>query len=336
MSDIFVAKSQSAEARVGPLHTITFVTSSEASIKTLLCDGMEMSSSDWYVPPIDKKAELDAYFGFSESDNWKVCSFFRTDDGANIQVRVIVIEAETPRIRPKAEGAFLGGLSIGFPLRNSDAREEKLRALGFPSVVGVKKMEFCSPEGEKYVSEEVHFVGPENLYALAVKRPDAFVPVGPLSEKADIGAPAYSAQCVKDCDAAIAFYRDVLGYEIRRDMTMKVGEKSGLKLRKGSDERFVQAFAPGSSSGYLVFLDHHQDRKLGDKLDNFGPPHRGLTMWSFPCKDIVDIDARAQCAGVKVLKPIAKNFSPFLPDSTSILLEDPNGFPIEIFQSAGM
>ena len=330
-ADIFVAESSSEDAIVGPLSTITYLTTDEDASYKMLVEGMGMTASDWYIPESIDRPELDIYFGFDDSDNWKVRRFYRDDDGANIQVRLIALEKDTPQIRPAVDGTYLGGLSIGFPLSDSDARETHMSELGFPSVIGVKRLEFSSPAGEKYVSEEVHFTGPENIYVLAVKRPDIFVPVGPLNEEAQIGAPAYSAVCVENCDACIAFYRDILGYEIRRDMTMEVGDNSGLKLRKGSSERFVQAFAPGSNSGYLVLLDHGQDRKRAEGISHFGPPNRGLTMWSFPSANILEVVTRAEQAGVKIRQPLRVSKSPFLPETDTIILEDPNGYPVEIY-----
>jgi len=331
LTDIFVAQSKPSEALVGPLHTIAYVTSDEANAVTILSKGMGLKASEWFSPSDAEKPNLDAYFGFESSENWKVCKVYRADNGANIQLRLFVVSRENPQVRPKVDGTYLGGLSIGFPLINTDKWEAHMRSLGFPSVVGVKRMEFSSPAGETYVSEEVHFTGLENVYVLAVRRPDVFVPVGPLNEDAEIGAPAYSAQCVEDCDAAIAFYRDVLGYEIRRDMTMEVGDNSGLKLRKGSSERFVQAFAPGANSGYIVLLDHGNDRKRADDIEGFGPPSRGLTMWSMPTSNIIEVRNRAEKAGIKCRHPLSATASPFLPNTDTIILDDPNGFPVEIF-----
>jgi len=329
--DIFVAQSRPEDAIVGPLSMITYITADEAGAYKLFVDGMGLQASDWYVPAASERPDLDAHFGFKSSDSWKCRYFFRTDEGQNIQIRLISCGSDYPQIRPKVDGTYLGGLSIGFPLSNSDTREVHMRSVGFPSVIGVKRLEFSSPSGETYVSEEVHFTGPENIYVLAVKRPDIFVPVGPINTEDEIGAPAYSAICVADCDAAIAFYRDILGYEIRRDMTMEVGDNSGLKLRKGSSERFVQAFAPGANSGYLVLLNHGEDKKHAQSVEHFGPPYRGLAMWSFPSSDIHEVAGRAKASGVTIKQGLKTMQSPFLPETDMLILEGPNGFPVEIY-----
>jgi len=330
-NDIFVPESLVEDAFVGPLSTITYVTADEETAVKLLVEGMGLEASDWYIPSDIEKPDIDAYFGFKSAEPWKAKLFFRTDEGQNIQIRLIVVDRAHLQIRPNIDGTYVGGLSIGFPLSNSDAREANMRSLGFPSVVGVKRLQFSSPTGDTYISEEVHFLGPENIYILGVKRPDIFVPVGPLNAMDEIGAPAYSAICTFDCDAAMGFYKDILGYEIRRDMTMQVGDNSGLKLHEGSTERFIQAFAPGSSTGYLVFLNHGEDAKVARGVNNFGPPNRGLSMWSFPSSNIAEVLYRANNAGVIIRQPLSAIKSPFLPDTDTLILEDPGGFPVEIY-----
>jgi len=330
-ADIFVAQSRKKDALVGPLSTITYVTADPDAAYRLLVDGMGLEASEWFVPTEFERPELDAYFGFETSDEWKMRRFFRSDDGQNIDVRLIAVDENKIQCRPEIDGTYLGGLSIGFPLSNSDAREARMRDLGFPSVVGVKRLKFSSPSGEKYTSEEVHFTGPDNVYVLAVKRPDIFVPVGPLNEEDEIGAPAYSAICVDDCDASIEFYRGILGYEIRRDLSMEVGDNSGLKLRKGSQERFVQAFAPGANSGYLVLLNHGEDAKRTKDVDNFGPPTRGLSMWSFPTENITKVLERAKAGNVKIRRPLMSIKIPFRSETDVVVLEGPSGFPVEVY-----
>lgn len=330
-ADIFVAQSSPDDALVGPLKTITYVTSDAAGTHALFTNGMDMKASDWFVPAGEDKARLSAYFGLAADEDWKARTYSGSGAGENIQIRVLLVDESHPQVRPQINGAYLGGLSIGYPMADTDAREAQMTKAGFPSIIGVKRLEFASPSGDTYVSEEVHFTGPENIYILGVKRPDIFVPVGPIDADANTAGPAYSAICVDDCDAAKGFYANVLGYEFRRDMAMKVGGNSGLDLREGSDERFIQAFAPGASTGYLVFLDHGDDRRVLDPKPNFGPPSRGLTMWSFPSKDLAQVHKRALAHGTQVISGPSNSGSPFLPSTETLVLRDPSGYPVEIY-----
>lgn len=329
--DIFIPESKPEDALVGPLNTITYVTSDPDSLHKALVEGMGLKSSKWFSPSGHEKAVLDAYLGFEEKDNWKTCLFYRDDEGANIQIRAIHVDEQTPMVRPELHGGYLGGATIGFPLRNTHEREKRMESVGFPSSVGVKGLEFTSPAGETYVSEEVHFPCVENIYLLGVNRPDIFVPVGPIQEDAEIGAGAYSAICVEDSEATKEFYSNVLGYEVRRDMSMSVGPRSGIGLTEGIPERFIQAFAPGASTGYLVFLDHAEHKRTPDPLPSLGPASRGLTMWSFPTKNLAEVHRRAVAANVEILHGPAPIESPFLPKTETILMKDPGGCPVEVY-----
>lgn len=330
-TDIFIPQSKPEDALVGPLNTITYVTSDEDAVSKIFIDGLGMTSSSWYAPVGEEKSVLDAYLGFKESDEWKTCRFYREDEANNIQVRVISVDDQKPLVRPELHGNYLGGATVGFPMSNTTDREKQMTSIGFPSSVGVKRLEFSSPTGETYVSEEVHFPAPENVYVLGVKRPDIFVQVGPVDEVSQIGGPAYSALCIPDSEAAISFYRDVLGYEIRRDMATTVGPRSGLGQEEGSAERFMQAFAPGSSTGYLVFLDHEKDKIECEPSPYLGPISRGISMWSFATRDIAEVHRRAVEANATIVHSPQIIESPFLPKTETMLLRDPGGYPIEIY-----
>jgi len=332
MSDIFVPSSSPEDALVGPLKTITYVTADPDGATKLLVDGMKLCASDWYVPDDHSNSTHGEYFGLNNEDKWKARHFSGEGAGANIQIRLISVDNTKGLIRPKVSGEFVGGLSIGFPVNHTEEHEKRLTALGYPSVVGVKRLEFTGPTGQTYISEEVHFPGPENIYILGVKRPDIFVPVGPMNNDLKLGAPAYSAVCTHDAEATIKFYRDVMGYEIRRDMKMTVGNNSGLLLKEGSDERFIQAFAPGSSTGYLVFLDHGDERKFGLPDKPLGPPNRGVCMWSFPSADIELFAERARANNAKILRDIDEVDSLFIGRQKTLMLEDPTGHPLEIYE----
>ncbi len=323
--DVFAPESSPADARVGPLHTVTFVTAYPESAERFFAAGLGLEASE-VVTLNDGQS---SYLGVPAGT--KAQRFSLPSAGRNSQVRVLHVNHDVPQIRAGIDGRYVGGLSIGFPMANLAARESIVNDAGFESVVGVKQIEFTSPDGVTYVSEEIHFIAPENVYVLGVKRPDGFRTVGPLDEAAGIGAPAYSAQCLADADAAIPFYRDVLGYEIRRDVDLTVAEPSGLNLNAGMRERFIQAFAPGATTGYLVFLDHYE-ANLAPPVSYVGPPARGVAMWSFPGSDIDDLCRRARDFGASILHEPGEHSSPFI-DRRSVMIEAPGGYPVEVFEA---
>jgi len=167
---------------------------------------------------------------------------------------------------------------------------------------------------------------------LGVKRPESFVQVGPIDPDTDIGAAAYSARCVQNLDSVKDFFSEVLGYEIRRDLAMEIGPKSGLRMQEGIPERFVQAFAPGAATGYAVFLEHG-----GQGIQNIdssvAPPNRGLVMWSFGTKDLESLFQKAQRAGVDFIQEPEQRVIPGLGSTSTMLMVDPDGFQIEVFET---
>ena len=57
------------------------------------------------------------------------------------------------------------------------------------------------------------------------------------------------------------FFKEVLGYEIRRDVEFEIDDNSAINIPQGIKERFIQGFSPGSSTGYIVLMDHGDDTK---------------------------------------------------------------------------
>jgi len=327
--DIFVPQSQSEDALVEQLHTVTYVTADKEGVQRAFVKGYGLNSSGWSCP---SDPVLSRYFGFS-NDKWEVCSFDRPGAGANVQVRAIYNPVKTSRVRHNCDGLIVGGATISFPKTDLYAHEKIMLDLGFESTIGVKEMEFQSPTGEVYTSAEIIYYAPENVYLLAVKRPDIFVPVGPSDPEKGLAGPAYSARCIADADKIIDFLKTVMGFEIRRDVVFPIGEKSAMLLPEGSEERFIQAFAPGSSTGYLVLMDHGDDNKFSE-APGLGTPQRGIVMWSFRTKNIDEVYKRALNVGAEIIHAPTDFGSLCLQSQKTLLLKDPGGFMIEFFESA--
>lgn len=330
--DIFIPESALEDALVEQLHTVTYVTAEKERVETLFREGYQLNSSGWEIPKGEEAQQLSDYFGF-DHQSWEMACFLKEGEGKNVQVRVLYSAEPAPLVREEYNGFITGGATLSFPKPDLYEHEKRMKALGFNSTMGVKEMEFQSPTGEVYISAEIIYLAPENIYVMGVKRPDIFVPVGPMDPSNGVGGGAYSARCVEDADAVNAFLQNVLGFEIRRDVVFEIGEKSALLLPEGATERFIQAFAPGSSTGYVVVMDHGKDNKPSRAL-TYGPPSRGLGMWSFKTKNIDEVFARAQSAGLKVLQEPTSLNSPFLGCSKVMLMHDPSGFPIEVFEVA--
>lgn len=322
-ADVFEPASSPDDAIVGPLHALTYVTAAGDALSEALTSGFELDCGDWH-------RDIDTDY-LNVPSGARARAFFRSEPHENVAIRVVDVDSSQAQVRPEVSGRFLGGLSIGFPMSDIEGRERRLKPLGIDSVIGRKELEFESPTGQVYTSAEIHFVGPENIYLLGVQRPEGMPPVGPLPDGAAIGAPAYSARCVSDPSAVSGFFADVLGFEIRRDVNLTVGDRSGLRLEPGSEERFIQLFAPGATTGYLVLLDHYE-ATLDSPASHPGPPNRGIGMWTFASRRYDDVLERVRRHSIEILAESASAGSPLLGSRRSIVLADPENFPIEILE----
>lgn len=329
-NDVFTLGEGAEPGLVGPLHTITVITADPGATHRFLREGIGLES--FAGGRAEGSQTTAGYLGIPADLPWSVRAYGRQGDESKpgSQVRVIGIEDAREVIRPEVNGRFVGGLSIGFAMDDLEKRETIMQEAGFASSVGVKSLQFAKPDGSTYVSQEIHFIGPEQILGLGVKRPNGFQPVGPLDPTSGVSGPAYSALCVPDADAAIAFFQQVLDLEVRRDVDLTVAQPSGLRLATGMKERFVQIFAPGSTTGYLVVLDHY-DENLASPASKPGPPSRGIVMWSFPTADLDAVKRRAEAAGATILAPPGQYDSPCLNGAESMIVQMPSGYPVELF-----
>ncbi len=328
--DIFQPQSSPDDALVEQLHTITYLTADKATVEQALRTGYKLDWTGWKKPKAPELDQLNSYFGLVGTD-WEMASFYAVGTGRNVGIRVIYSPEPADIVRDEYDGFLTGGATISFPKPDLYDHEKLMDSIGIKSTIGVKEMEFQSPTGEVYVSAEIVYFAPENIYLMAVKRPEIFVPVGPMDPDTEIGGAAYSARCVENADQVINFMHDVLGYEIRRDVEFEIGEKSALLMPQGAKERFIQAFAPGSCTGYCVIMDHG-DNNRPSTASSFGPPSRGIVMWSFRTKNLDEVIRRANSCDTRILKAPQFLDSPFLGSKRVVVLEDPSGFHIEVFE----
>ncbi len=330
MEDIFVPKSRPEDALVKQLHTVTYATAEPDRLRQILSEGFGLNPADELPHGDTHPASVSEHLGFSTSDAWGATILRKEGVGQNVQVRVLSVDTAQPQVRRDHSGRDLGVVTLSFPMKDLQAHEQHMTGLDVESTIGVKEMEFASPDGETYISAEILYKAPENVLLLGVKRPDVFVPVGPIDENTGLGGPAYSARCVADPDRMLQVLKDVMGFEIRRDAVFTIGERSGLMLPEGTQERFIQAFAPGAGTGYVILMDHFDVAR--QPAAPTAPPSRGLVMWSFETVDLDEVVGRAEKQGLKILSPPARVASPGLPASRVAVIEDPEGFPLEFFE----
>ncbi len=321
--------------RVGSLLMITHVTGEPVATRHFYRDMMAMADVSDRAMPVAGQAIQRELWGLGAGQQWSEQLYERPGLPQVPRVRVLAMDAPGAVIRPGMDVLLEGGLSVGFAVRNRVEMEQCVargEALGIGTTAGITTIEFRRPDGSPYEALETHFKAPDDVYGLGVGRPEDLPPVGPIEPGQMIGGPAYSAQVVNHADDDVAFYRDVLGFEVRRDVDLtSSGPAGGLDLQAGTVMRFLQLYAAGSDTGYLVMLDFRDAGK--PPSGPIRPPGRGVAMWTFPTDDLDAVLARGREQGVRVLGGPVMLDSPLLGSHRAATLLTPHGFLIELVQT---
>lgn len=115
---------------------------------------------------------------------------------------------------------------------------------------------------------------------------------------------------VEDVAKAVAFYRDVLGFSVVAD--------------------FAPAFASVSLAGVLLLLAGPASSAARPMPDGRKPAPGGWLRIQLEVDDIAREVARLRGAGVVFRNDVISG-----PGGKQVVVDDPSGNPIEIFQSAG-
>lgn len=276
----------------GPLSIVTIMTNDAESAARFLEGAMQLRRVLDAPRNGADAATSRSLWGLPDNAEWREMCFESPHVGSVVTVRVIVMPGGE-LIRPGMESRLNGGLSIGFPVRSLELTLEQFTGLGIESTAGIVPLTITRPDGSSYVSGEILFRGPEQIYLLVVGRPPDMTPVGPIDPATGIGGPAYSAIVVADATREIAFYRDVLGWEARQDIVLTTsGPAGGLGLDAGTKFRFVQLFAPGATTAYVCLLDMLDVARPNPVAPRL--PNRGLVMWSFRTHVFDQVVGKAQ------------------------------------------
>ena len=330
--DPLAPKTDGSEANVRRLAVVTLCTTDFESTRHFYRDGMGLRERGPLETSSDTRSSLRALWGLPKDIDWTEYVYDRPSLNGVASVRVLVLSKETPQIRTRRSGQDEGSLSIGFAVSDIKKAVARLEEAGFGTTAGVSELSLKRPDtGASYTVEETHFKAPDNVYALGVARSAGMPPVGPIDPATGVGGPSYTGITLVDSNRFVAFLKDGLGFEIRRDIEMRTsGPLGGLALPEGTVFRFVQAFAPGSTTGYLVLLDM-KDRSLPNPTPP-RPPSRGIAMWTFEVRDIQLATERARAAGGTVVAgPTRLDRPPFGPHKASTTLA-PGGLLIELVQ----
>jgi catechol 2,3-dioxygenase-like lactoylglutathione lyase family enzyme len=332
-NDPLAARGDASTAAVSGLVAITHVTADAAACARFYRDLMGMTEAPARAHGAAGRADLAALLGLQPGAGLTETAYERADAPGTPFVRVIAIDPPAAEIRPQMAALRDGSLSVGFALRDMEAGVALGRQLGIETTHGIVSLPFQRRDGSTYLAHETHFRAPDGVYGLGVGRPEDLVPVAPIARGANAGGPAYSAQVANHGEAVWGFYRDVLGFEIRRDVELPYGEAMDgalIGVRPGTVMRFLQLFAPGTETAYLVFLDF-RDTGL-PALVPPRPPQRGVAAWTFRVRDLDAMLGRARSAGAPLVCEARRLTHPLCGPARAASLLAPNGFLVELVE----
>ena len=327
-ADPLAPSSSSADAFAGPLAAVTLITDSLPKTEALYSGLFGLERADPEAPTDPALARQ--LWGLPDDFDFQEVLLRRADQPAVPCLRVLVSAQAAEPVRPAYKTTLEGGLSVGFVMHDIGRVVEQGAAAGFPTSAGVVSMDMARPDGTPYQVHECHFLAPDDVYALGVERPPDLAQIGPIAAGDAVGGPAYTGQVMNHCDATLAFYTDVLGYEVRRRMTVggPLVEK-GLGLDPDTSFEFLQVFAPGSTTAYFIVLDFADG---GQPNPAIAPPHRGVVMWTVPVADVAQVAAAAPASGASVLAGPLVGQSALFGERLSVSIRTANGFIIECVQ----
>ena len=320
------------DALVGPLAAATVVTSDMDRCRSFYSDLMGLEPAFENLPDATR-GPLTRLWGLEDENDWEHLLYQQPGNTDMPYLRVIGVSGQRPEVRPGMNALVEGGLAVGFACANMEKLIAESERTGFGTVAGVTTIPLQRPDGTPYDALETHLRAPDGVYVLGIARPPDLAPICPISEGTLTGGPAYSSQVINNGQRSLDFYTEVLGYEVRRDIDLPSEGPAGglLDVPPGSKMRFLQVFAPGSESKYLVFLDWYGTG--AGAVAPSQPPNRGMVMWSFVTSDLDAVLERARSFGAQTLcEPLTVDARPVAGATRRATLEAPNGFAIELIE----
>ncbi|NDA60896.1 MAG: hypothetical protein EBX50_02530 [Chitinophagia bacterium] len=328
--DITEPTTSVTEAICGPLQIITLCTHQPDSLERFLTQGMGLRKRGPISYSSKEIQQLSRFWHIPDNMAFQIFYYDRPAALGTILLRVLSFERPIPETRssygPKESGPF----TIGFPNNQQEKLHEHLLKMGYTTLAPLQASWLSKPDGSQYKYLETIYKGPEWLHAVGIERGNGMPPLSNIDTATQMGGPGYSAMNVTGTsDTMLAFFTQVLGYELRRDQVWKTGNGSALGLPAGLPFRFSIAYAKGSTSGHLLFLDFLQTNPAAGP----NPPHlpnKGIGMYSFYTNKLEDVLHRAKYFGATLLTDSVTLTEPLLGKSNRILLLAPNQVYIEI------
>ncbi len=333
ISDALAPPTTGENAPIRQLHTATLCTTDLEAIRAFYGDGLGLSIRG----PIEVDPEVRdvqrTLWDIPDDIGWELYIMDRPTVPGTIQVRVLLLDKETPLIHTTWNPQEPGPFSMGFSTEDLDAWDPELRAKGYESLMPLSRYQIPRPDGTTYGIHETIFNAPDFMHSVTISRRDGMPQLGPVDPTTGRGGPIYSALIIENSNEVLAFYVDVLGLELRSDRQFKSsGSKGALGVPDGTEFRFSIVYAEGATFGHLLFLDYQGRLGLPSPGIAPRPPNRGMAMWTFPVRDMAEMEQRLAENGLTPVSGPVQYTSPTLGPHLSMTVLDPTGYMVELFQ----
>jgi len=247
VSDALAPKTTDADAVTKQLHTTTLCTTDLETIRGFYGDGLGLRiTGPVELDPAVRETQR-ALWGIPEDIGWQLYIMDRPAVPGTIQIRVLLLNRETPLIHTTWNPEEPGPFSMGFSTLDLHSWDPELRGKGWESLMPLASYQIPRPDGTTYTINETIFNAPDYMHSVGISRGDGMSQLGPVDPATGRGGPIYAAHVIENSDKVLEFYVDVLGMELRSDRQFKSsGSKGALGVPDGTEFRFSIVYAHGA------------------------------------------------------------------------------------------
>ena len=321
-----------ADRLAGPLRAATVCTATPELHRLFFCDGLGMTMDGPLALSDGDRDACRQRWGLDAETAWDLFHLHRPDVPEAATIRLLAFDRAAPSVHTSWSPHAVGPLSLGFPTDDLETLDRHLRGLSFGALNPLSAYEVPRADGSTYGIHESIFGAPDFVHAVGISRRDGMAQLGP-TDRRGLGGPAYTAYVTDDSDALVAFFTDVLGWELRSDREWEsTGETGAMQNPEGTVFRFAIVYARGARTGHVLVVHF---RTLDPTPAGVAPrpPHRGLTMWTFGVRDLDAVAERARAAGTRVAWGPAESADPLWGSARAMTLLTPDGFVVELYET---
>lgn len=315
---------EASAAIAGPLSGALLVTRDVPLLKKTYVDALGLVMRGPMAQTEQTIAVQRRLWGMPDGMSWQIYLLERREVADAIRIIAIVPDRDTPVIRRSFQREETGPYALGFPMRDVDAIDQRMIALGFiRTLPNVNRYSLQLRDGTPYPITEASYEVADNTRLVLLSRGNGLPQNGTLDISTGMGGPAYSSLIVEDSSSMEEFFTKVLDFERRTSR-----EWTNFSPRF----RYVTLHALGARTGNIGLVEYAKDDRQPNSAVAPRPPNRGLAGWAFPVRSVALILQRAKALGTTVVCPPIEIDDPRFGRVIAASLLAPNGFLIEIFE----